>query len=158
MQLGYPTLGVRRTTMRFHTTENLAVLPALGLDDATYASEVLMIGAGEGREAITGHVPSTPSRLRRVAVLADKSLRSRTAALTAAREELARRTPHGTFNDLVVVDSPAARIDELGPGDTIHITGPLATGAHLDHWVRITEITRSLDDPSTAALAVIPTT
>lgn len=158
MQLGYPTLGARRTTMRLHTSENLAVLPALGLDDTAYASEVLLIGAGEGREAITGHVPSTPSRLRRVATVADKSIRTKSAALTAAREQLARRTTNGTITDLVVVDSPAAPIDELGPGDTIHITGPLATGAELDHWVRITEITRSLEDPSTAALAVIPTT
>lgn len=158
LQLGHPTIGVRRTQMRFHTTENLAVLPTLGFDEDAYASEVLMIGAGEGRAAITAHVPSTPERLRRVAVLADKSLRSKAAAIRRAREELAARTADGEVTDLTVWDSPHARIDELGPGDTIHITGPLATGAHLDHWVRITEITRSLDDPSTAALAVIPTT
>ncbi|MGO2819421.1 MAG: hypothetical protein ACTIA5_01380 [Brachybacterium tyrofermentans] len=156
LELGHPSLGVRRTQMQFDTRVNLSVLPTLGLDEDTYASEVLLIGAGEGRDAITGHVPATPTRLRRVAVLADKSIRSRTAAARVAREELARRTTHGTVSDLIVVDTAASRINELGPGDTIHITGPLLTGAILDHWVRITEITRSLDDPSTAALAVIP--
>lgn len=156
LELGHPTLGVRRTQMQFHTSVNLSVLPTLGLDEDTYASEVLLIGAGEGRDAITAHVPNTPGRLRRVAIIADKSIRSKTAAARTAREELARRTTTGTVTDIVVIDSPTARINELSPGDTIHITGPLLTGATLDHWVRITEITRSLDDPSTAALAVIP--
>ena len=156
LRLGYPSIGVRRTDHRFHTTENLSVLPALGLDENTYASEVLLVGAGEGREAVTGHVPSTPSRLRRVAVVADKSIRSTKAALSAARAELARRTTAGTITDLVVVDSPSARLSEIAVGDTIYVSGPLATGAELDHWVRITEISRTLDDPTTAALTVIP--
>lgn len=156
IELGHPSLGVRHTQMRFHTTENLAVLPSLGFDEGGYASEVLMIGAGEGREAITAHVPSTPARLRRVAVLADKSLRSNAAAVRRAREELTARTPSGEVTDLTVWDTPNARIDELDPGDTIHVAGPLLTGAQLDHWVRIVEITRPLEDPSTAELAVIP--
>lgn len=156
LRLGYPSLGVRRTDHRYHTAENLSVLPALGLDEDTYASEVLLVGAGEGREAITGHVPSTPTRLRRVAIVADKSIRSKKAATNAARAELARRTDAGEISDLVVVDSPAARISDIGPGDILHVSGPLATGAELDHWVRVTEIARSLDDPTTAALSVIP--
>ena len=156
LRLGYPSIGVRRADHVYRTSENLSVLPALGLDENTYASEVLLVGAGEGREAVTGHVPSTPSRLRRVAIVADKSIRSRKAAVNAARAELARRTTAGTITDLVVVDSPAARISELGVGDIIHVEGPLATGAELDHWVRVTEIARTLDDPTTAALTVIP--
>lgn len=157
LQLGHPTIGVRRTQMRFHTTENLAVPPTLGFDEDAYASEVLLIGAGEGRAALTAHIPSTPARLRRVATIADKSIRTKAAADRRAREELAARTPDGTVSDLTVWDSPTARIDELGPGDTIHVQGPLTTGSHLDHWVRIVEITRPIEDPSTAALAVVPT-
>ena len=156
LRLGYPSLGVTRSQHRYSTTENLSVLPTLGLDENIYASEVLLVGAGEGREAITGHVPSTPSRLRRVAVLADKSVRSKSAANRIAREELAARSESGTISDLVVVDSPAAPISELGPGDRIYVSGPLATGEELDHWVRITEISRPLDDPTTAALSVVP--
>lgn len=156
LELGYPALGVRRTDMAFDTRINLAALPKLGFDDEEYASEVLIVGAGEGRAAVTGHVPAIPTRLRRVAILADKSIRSQSAADRAAREELARRIETGHVSDLSVIDSPAARIDELSPGDTIHVTGPLLTGVELDHWVRITEITRSLDDPASIALAVVP--
>ena len=158
LRLGYPGLGVRRTTHRLHTTENLSVLPALGLDENTYASEVLLVGAGEGREAITGHVPSIPDRLRRVAIVADKSIRSRSAAMAAARAELDARTEAGRISTLVVVDSPQAPLEEIGAGDILHVAGPLATGAELDHWVRVTEISRTLDDPTTAALTVIPAT
>lgn len=156
LQLAYPTLGRRHTQMRFHTTENLAALPTLGFDDDGYASEVLLVGAGEGREAITAHVPDPPSRLRRVAVVADKSIRTKTAATRRAREELTARTPDGDVTALNVWETPHARLDELAPGDEIHIAGPLLTGAVLDHWVRIVEITRPVEDPSTAALAVIP--
>lgn len=156
LELAYPGAGVVRRKYRFDTTLNLQVLPTLGFADSAYASEVLMIGAGEGRDAITGHVPADATRLRRVAVVADKSLRSRKSAVRAAREELARRTSTGDLSDLTVIDTPAAPIADLGPGDTIHITGPLHTGAVLDHWVRIIEITRSLDDLTTADLAVVP--
>src|SRR5690606_40246179 len=55
------------------TRVNLTVLPTLGFDENEYASEVLMVGAGEGRDAVTAHVPTTPSRLRRVAIVTDKS-------------------------------------------------------------------------------------
>ena len=158
LRLGYPKIGVRRTDHRYHTTENLSVLPALGLDENTYASEVLLVGAGEGREAVTGHVPSAPSRLRRVAIVADKSIRSKKAAVNAARAELSRRSNAGEITELVVVDSVSAPLYELAPGDTIYVSGPLATGAELDHWVRVVEISRSLDDPTTAALTVIPAT
>src|SRR5699024_4330981 len=49
LRLGFPSVGARRSDHRYHPTENLSVLPALGLDENTYASEVLLVGAGEGR-------------------------------------------------------------------------------------------------------------
>lgn len=156
LDLGHPTLGVRRTDMVLDTRTNLIVLPVLGFGDEDYASEVLMVGAGEGRKAVTAHVPSPPVRLRRVAVLADKSLRTKTAATRAAREELARRTFDGTVSSIAVVDSPTARLAEISPGDSLRLTGPLATGAHLDHWVRVVGKTRALDDFDRAELTVIP--
>lgn len=156
LELAHPAIGQRHTQMRFHTTENLAVLPTLGFGEDEYASEVLMIGAGEGREAITAHIPDTPARLRRVAVLADKSLRSKSAATRAAREALTARTTAGEVTDVTVWDSPHARVDELAPGDSIHLAGPLLTGTVLDHWVRIIEISRPIDDPGTAHLSLIP--
>lgn len=156
LELGYPALGVRRTGMVLDTRTNLIVLPVLGFSEEDYASEVLMIGAGEGRKAVTAHVPSVPARLRRVAVLADKSLRTKKAATRVAREELADRTFDGTVSNVVVVDSPAARLAEISPGDSVRLTGPLATGAVLDHWVRVVEMTRALDDFDRAELTVVP--
>ena len=155
MRLGYPALGVSRPDFVLDTRVNLTVLPTLGFDENEYASEVLMVGAGEGRDAVTAHVPTKPSRLRRVAIVTDKSLRSKASATRAAREALASRTTEGEVSNLVVVDTPAAPLDALHPGDTVRVTGPLATGAFLDHSVRVVEMTRALDDFSTAALTVI---
>lgn len=156
LELGYPTLGVRRTSMVLDTRTNLIPLPALGFAEDDYASEVLMVGAGEGRKAVTAHVPSTPARLRRVAVLADKSLRTKSTATRAAREELGRRSTDGAVSTVVVVDSPAAPLAMISPGDSLRLTGPLATGAELDHWVRVVEMTRALDDFDRAELTVVP--
>lgn len=158
LELGYPSLGIKRPDFRYHTTENLAVLPPLGFEESTYASEVLFIGAGEGRDAITAHVPSTPTRLRRVHIEADKSIRSKSGAANAARAILDSLSDQGTISDLEVIDSPQAPLDLLNPGDTIHISGPLATGEELDHWVRVTEIVRSVEDQATASLSVVATT
>ena len=155
IRLGYPSLGVTRNDFVLDTRVNTSVLPALGFDGEDYASEVLLIGAGEGRDAITAHVPSRGGRLRRVAIVADKSVRSQKTAARVAREELAARTAEGAISNLVVVDSPAAPLDVLNLGDTIPVVGPLATGAYLDHMVRVVEITRPLDDFSTAALTVV---
>ena len=155
MRLGYPALGVDRIDFTLDTRVNLTVLPTLGFDEDEYASEILLVGAGEGRDAITAHVPQRPKRLRRVAVVTDKSLRSKASADRAAREELAARTMDGEISNLVVADSPAAPLNVLQPGDTVRVTGPLATGAFIDHKVRVVEMTRAVDDFSTAALTVI---
>lgn len=155
-KLGYPTLGVRRENYRYHTLENVSTLPTLGLESDTYASEVLLVGAGEGRDVITAHIPSKPDRLRRVAIVVDKSLRSKKAADKAARKELAALSDAGDVTSLEVIDSPQAPLSELNPGDIIHLEGPLRTGAVLNHWVRVVEITRSVEDLSTATLTLIP--
>src|SRR5699024_2215434 len=93
MRLGYPALGVTRSDFVLDTRVNMTVLPTLGFDENEYASEVLLVGAGEGRDAVTAHVPTKPSRLRRVAIVTDQSLTSKASATRAAREELGSRTP-----------------------------------------------------------------
>lgn len=155
MRLGYPRLGVRRDKYSLDTRVNMQVLPTLGFDENEYASEVLLVGAGEGRDSVTAHVPGAADRLRRVAVVTDKSVRSKKTATRLAREELAARVTEGAVSNMVIVDSPNCPIDLLQPGDTIRATGPLATGAFLDHDVRIIELTRALDDFSTASLVVV---
>src|SRR5690625_3743423 len=155
MRLGYPALGVSRSEYSLDTRVNMTTLPTLGYADDDYASEVLLVGAGEGRDAVTAHVPERAERLRRVAIITDKSVRSKKTAARVAREELAARTAEGEVSNLVVIDSPNAPLDVLQPGDSIPVVGPLATGAYLDHRVRIVEMTRALDDFSTAALTVV---
>lgn len=155
MRLGYPALGVTRNEYSLDTRVNMAALPSLGFADDDYASEILLVGAGEGRDAITAHIPERANRLRRVAIITDKSVRSQKTADRVAREELAARTTEGEVSNLTVVDSPNAPLDVLQPGDSIPVVGPLATGAFLDHRVRIVEMTRALDDFSTAMLTVV---
>src|SRR5699024_12582678 len=89
----------------------MQVLPTLGFDANEYAPEVLLVGAGEGRDSVTAHVPGAADRLRRVAVMTDKSVRSKKTATRLAREELAARVTEGAVSNLVIVDSPNCQID-----------------------------------------------
>lgn len=159
LELGHPALGAERPDLRFVIGENVAVLPHLNGDAAAYASEVLVIGAGEGRAAVTAHVPSdSVSRLRRVAIVADKTLRSATAATNRARAELKARDPRGALSELVVIDHPNAPLGSYDVGDTIHVTGPLYDGNRVDHWARITEIARPVGHAGRATLSLVPAT
>lgn len=141
LRLGYPRLGARRDDLRFEVGVNLRV-PRMA--DSEYASEVVVVGAGEGRTKITSGTLKTTAtdRLRRVHRVADQSLISRAAAVAAARPFLARLGGVDSVESLDLVDHPAAPFGTFGPGDQIRIQGN-AGWTQLDHWVRILDKTVS---------------
>lgn len=142
MELGYPTLGVRRTELRFEIGVNVKVAPsAEGLD---YASEVLLMGAGEGRDKIRAHTTAKRGRLRRVHVDTDSSLRSKKSAEAAAHPMLETLTGQAGIQELVVIDHPNARYGTYEPGDEIQVLGDMGW-VRSGMWVRIQEITADVD-------------
>lgn len=140
LQLGYPSVGARREQLRFEVGVNVTAPPPMA--DGEYASEVLVMGAGEGRKKVTSGTLRTAAagRLRRVRTIADSSITTRTAAQAAARPFLARLGGVDSIESLEVVDHPAAPFGSFGPGDEIYVQGN-AGWAQLADWVRITEQT-----------------
>lgn len=140
LQLGYPSIGSRKNNLVFEVGVNVSAEPRMA--DGDYASEVLVVGSGEGRKKITsGHMKtSATGRLRRVRLVTDSSIKSRAAAQTAARPLLHRLSGIDTIESLEVLDSPSAPFGTFGVGDTIHVTGD-AGWAVLNDWVRIEETT-----------------
>ena len=140
LQLGYPRIGARRENLRFEVGVNITAPPPMA--DGEYASEVLVMGAGEGRKKVTSGALRTGAagRLRRVQTVTDSSLTSSTAARAAARPLLDRLSGTDSIESIDVVDHPSAPFGSFGPGDEIRVQGN-AGWAQLDDWVRITEQT-----------------
>lgn len=139
LQLGYPTIGARKPDLRFEIGVN--VTASLSVDQTEYASEILLMGAGEGSaKRKSDRLTASTGRLRRVHVATDKSLKSNAAATKAARPILARLTPAQSIESLEVIDHPNAPYGTFAPGDVIRVQGD-AGWADLDLWVRIEEST-----------------
>lgn len=137
LEIGYPALGGRRPDLRFEVGVNVSVPPPL--QERDYASEVMVLGAGEGRAMVRATISGNPGRMRRAVVVQRKDVRKSAAAATAARAEVARRSAAWTFNTLDIINHKLAPYGSFRPGDVIYVTGN--TGwKQLDDWVRVLEI------------------
>lgn len=148
MRIGFPAIGRRRTDLRFVMGENIFQQPPdIDYEGEDFADEVLMLGAGEGRKMIRG-IQGRPhsGRLRRLAVVEDKTLTSHEAAERAARDELSWRLGDPDYTSLIVSDHPSAPHGSYGPGDEIQVRTPEGWHKGLDLWVRILSI--SIDPQS----------
>lgn len=91
IRFGVPRIGRRRQDIHFMLGDNLVTEPTYALED--YASEVVMLGAGEGRTSRVGRAArSGETRLRRHVVLSDRSLDNMALARNGAAVELGQRT------------------------------------------------------------------
>ena len=124
LQIDYPSRSVRRSDLRFVLGENVIVAPRLSLPSTSYASHVLIVGAGEGRAAAHADIPASTSRLRRAMVVADKSITSKKKALAVARQQLAlRKGDREEITEITVLDHPNADFRSINPGDIIRVSG-----------------------------------
>jgi hypothetical protein len=142
IRLGYPGIGQRRTgptAPRFALGENVTVTPETSADDDDYASDVLSLGAGEGRSMKRGPVVRRAGRgLRRVTVLIDKTANTEQQLGSLARQRLGLLDGQPRLHTLTVRDHPHARIGTFDVGDEIFVSGE-SGWTKLDRWVRIVE-------------------
>jgi hypothetical protein len=136
LRIGYPNLGMKRNDLRFVIGENVHVKPTVERDGSEYADEVWVLGAGEGSAMVRGVARANIKKLRRVAVIADPSLRSQGGVNAAAARELGFRNTLDNVSSIIVRDHPHADIGSLQVGDEIRLQGP--TGwVDLDTWYRV---------------------
>lgn len=154
LTLHYPSRTVRRDNLRFAIGENVIAIPRIEADGDDYASEVRVLGAGEGRDMRHGEATGTTGRLRRIKTITDKSVSSNTRAVKVANGELSKRLdPFGTISDLRVYNHPNAPLFSFEPGDRIRVVGDTGWGGVIDIWVVIISVNVSTDD-DTATLSV----
>lgn len=146
LQLGYPSIGARKPDLRFEIGVNITAAPAV--DQSGYASEILLLGAGDGSARVkSDRLTTTTDRLRRVHVTTDKSVKSTAAANAAAQPILATMAPAQSIESIDVTDHESAPYGSFRPGDVIFVQGD-AGWADLALWVRIHELTVDCDTGS----------
>lgn len=154
MHIGYPTIGRRLHNLRFKVGENVFVVPQIDRLGDDYASEVHILGAGEGRDMVRGIAHRRSGRLRRAVVVSDKSITSAKKALQAAEQEVKFRLGEEDVSSILVLNHPHAPIGSYSVGDEILFRTSEGWSKELALWVRILSIT--IDPESdTAQLSVI---
>lgn len=143
IRLGYPALGQRREDLRFVVGENVHTDPVVEQDGDEYASEVVVLGSGEGRKMVRASAEvNERDGLRRVKVITDKSAASKPRAKAIAKAELQARIGAENVSTITVLDHPSAPLGSFSVGDEIRIQGSgKGWNGDLYLWVRILEIT-----------------
>ena len=146
LRIGTPKIGVRRNGLRFVVGENIIDMPGLERAGDDYANEVLVLGSGEASKMRRGTAKRVPDRLRRVAVVADKSKRSNAAAAKLAENELKNRLGDPDITEITVMDHPNARFNTWSLGDEILVTTPDGWLKPMRLWCRVVSEKWNCDD------------
>jgi hypothetical protein len=122
LKFGYPTLSAVRNDLRFVAGENVFAVPKLEYDGDEYASEVMVLGTGEGRKMIrsVSKAPA-PGRLRRILAVSDPGANNAATAKSRADRELKLRTGDVDVTEILVIDHPHAPLGSYGVGDVIQV-------------------------------------
>ncbi|KKI18707.1 MULTISPECIES: hypothetical protein [unclassified Leucobacter] len=122
LRLHYPALGSYRDDLVFQQGINI-VSPLKPASTGEYASEVIVLGAGEGDAAIRQTVSTPDHRLRRNVIVDDKRITTAAKAGAVARAELAARTADLTIGEITVRDHPMCALWSWQVGDVILVQG-----------------------------------
>lgn len=149
LRLGYPRLGRRRKDLRFVVGENITE-PSVDLETEEFATEVWLLGAGEGSKMVRGIAVRETDRLRRPVVISDETVSSAKRARQIAEAELAHRLGAEGVESIEVIEHPNAPVGSWQVGDEIRIQGGGSGWAGgLDLWVRVLDFTYATADRAT---------
>jgi hypothetical protein len=143
LDLGYPRIGTPRDKLLFNEENVLEVVPVQEGDE-TYASEVIVIGSGEGSATIRGYAAEPfGNRVRKVSVITDKTVTTVDAANALAMKELgARKGSVFSLSEMVIhARHENASIGEYDIGDDIFVQLEIPWLPNLyTEWYRILSI------------------
>ena len=156
LDFGYPRLGTRLNGLRFVYGENVFTPPEVDGGGSIYASEILGVGAGEGRTAVRTIHRRNTGRLRRAVSVENKAARSLKAIDAYVKSEMNWRANQESISELVLVDHPHAPVGSVKPGDEILFEGDLGW-TDLSMYVRVISVTTTPASPDVQRLQVLPT-
>ena len=136
VNIHYPHAGGRRDDLVFEQGVNIISELHLTRDGEEYANAGLGIGAGEGNKAIRSSIASTSPRMRRVAVVEDRSLKKVNDLSAAVRKDLKKRSGEPYVKEIEVIDHELAPMFSWNVGDHILIQGD------VPHYGKYSELHR----------------
>lgn len=154
IRIGYPRIGTRRADMTFEIGRNVYTEPKIDESGEDYADVVVVLGAGEGSAMIRGEYGVATDRITRAAVVEDKSIKSKTAAIERAKNEVALRTGALNLDSVEVYRTPDTPIESIGLGDEFWLTGR-AGWVDVAMWVRVVSITDKPGETDSVTLSVV---
>lgn len=156
MDLAYPRFKNRATSVRFVVGENVILQPTVTKEGDVWASELELLGAGEGRTIVRGYATlPRGARLRRVAVVEDKTIKSFATANTRAYNLLKARVEIGDITTFTVLNHQLAPMGSVLPGDEIFLSLDYDWQEGEGFWVRIQSVGFSPDEGSNYVLTVV---
>lgn len=136
IRLGYPQLGSRQTGRTgIVYGENCETAP--DLKGGPFVNQVVVIGAGEGRAAVRGYAGVADGRIRKVKVVQDKKVKSKTAANKRAQDELAKARGALVFDQITVFDHPNLPLAAIELGNSYPFYADLPWAGVIDTTVRV---------------------
>lgn len=140
LELGAPTIGVRKTESKFILGVNVFKMPSETLPSDAVVTDVLVLGAGEGRERVRGRASIAPrNSLRSTKVITDKKITANWEADIRAAEELAKYVddrPGSGITELIIRNSENAEFGSYDVGDEVLYSGDHDWG-DVELWVKI---------------------
>ena len=152
LNLASPRQGTRRNDLRFFVGENIVEPPELIHSGEEIATDVIVLGSGEGAKTIRGTSPhnANTGTLTRFKVVSGKSYQ-RASQATAEANRLAKWYGGDTeeLTDVSVINHPNAPVHAIQVGDDILIQGN-RQGYNQDFaiWVRVLGIQYNTQDDS----------
>jgi hypothetical protein len=152
IDFGYPKLGRRIENLRFVIGENVA-LPTIAEHGGEFATDVLVLGAGEGAAMIRGYYSGPRRGVRRSKVVQDQTLKTVAAANARAKAEWQRAQNVRDITSLTLFDHPHAPVGAVQVGDELFLEGRV-DWTEVAMWVRVTSRTIRPADLSSVTLTV----
>ena len=146
LDFGYPSLGRRRSELRFVLGENIQTVPDPVDNGTDYANHVVVLGAGTGSTTIRGEARVYDGGLRRMQTINDSSITDKVAADRAAQLELQRRLQLQQLSTIAIRNTNMARLGTFGVGDEIRPQAEV-DWAVIDMWGRVTQLDIFPDKP-----------
>jgi len=156
IEFDYPRRLNRQILPKFVVGENVFVAPKYTIDDADYATDVMLLGAGEGSKMIKGYATDhSQGMLRRAKVIKSAAIGRQQTAQLYAKKNLELFQGDFSVADLTVKNTDLAPFGSYDVGDLVKlVTSDDEWIKGQEAWVRILELDVSPADDDDVSLVV----
>lgn len=154
LDFGAPSLGRRRTDLRFVYGENIQTVPQPTQDGTDFSNHVLVLGAGTGSAMVRKEARIADGRLRRMATVTDNTITDPNEAATAARLELARRQQLLQLSQVLIRNTGLAPLGALSVGDEIRVQAD-TDWMSFDIWCRVIKLEIDPEKPDLMVASLV---